>query len=45
MQLCSARLAQGDSRLPVLLDYTATNITRLQSDLTALGFFNASCRK
>ena len=45
MQLCSARLAQGDSRLPVLLDYTPANITKLQTDLNALGFFNVSCRR
>jgi hypothetical protein len=31
--------ARADSRLPVLLDYTPANITKLQTDLNALGFF------
>lgn len=43
MQLCAGELAQGDSRLPVQLEYSAANITKLQSDLSALGFFNTSC--
>ncbi len=45
MQLCSERLAQGDSRLPVVIDYSASNITKLGSDLKALGFFNTSCQQ
>jgi hypothetical protein len=27
----------------VYLDYTAANITKVQNELTALGFFNISC--
>ncbi len=43
MQLCSAKLAQGDSRLPVMLEYAPADITKMESELKALGFFNVSC--
>jgi hypothetical protein len=43
--LTGLRWAQGESRSPVLLDYTTANIIGLQSDLPELGLFNASCRK
>jgi hypothetical protein len=45
MQLCSAALAQGDSRLPLALQPSAADIAKLESDLVALGFFNISCHK